>query len=99
LDLGSCQINFPFPIFCHTKALCGFLIEASVHSLEPAKATDFSDMRVSTIAGAIAGFAAVSVAIPTLSIKGSKFFTSDGDQFYIKGALRLVFAHICSLAY
>jgi len=24
-------------------------------------------------------------AIPTISIKGSKFFTSDGDQFYIKG--------------
>ncbi len=25
--------------------------------------------------------------IPTISIKGSKFFTSDGEQFYIKGIL------------
>lgn len=27
-------------------------------------------------------------AIPTIEIKGSKFFTSDGDQFYIKGQLQ-----------
>ncbi|KAF2870771.1 Glucanosyltransferase-domain-containing protein [Massariosphaeria phaeospora] len=26
-----------------------------------------------------------TLAIPTIEIKGSKFFTSDGDQFYIKG--------------
>ncbi|PSN71510.1 hypothetical protein BS50DRAFT_570850 [Corynespora cassiicola Philippines] len=26
-----------------------------------------------------------SIALPTIEIKGSKFFTSDGDQFYIKG--------------
>jgi hypothetical protein len=24
-------------------------------------------------------------AVPTISAKGSKFFTSDGDQFYVKG--------------
>jgi hypothetical protein len=24
-------------------------------------------------------------AIPTISIKGSKFFTSDGNQFFVKG--------------
>ena len=30
-------------------------------------------------------FLASVAAIPTISIKGSKFFTSDGNQFYIKG--------------
>jgi hypothetical protein len=24
-------------------------------------------------------------AIPTIEVKGSKFFTSDGDQFFVKG--------------
>jgi hypothetical protein len=33
---------------------------------------------------ALAGLAAVN-AIPTISVKGSKFFTSDGDQFFIRG--------------
>lgn len=28
---------------------------------------------------------AVAAAIPTIEVKGSKFFTSDGDQFYVKG--------------
>lgn len=27
----------------------------------------------------------VAQAIPTISVTGSKFFTSDGKQFYIKG--------------
>ena len=27
-------------------------------------------------------------AIPTLSVVGSKFFTSDGNQFFIKGMAR-----------
>ena len=31
---------------------------------------------------AIIGF---SVAIPTIEVKGSKLFTSDGYQFYVKG--------------
>lgn len=26
-------------------------------------------------------------AIPTIYTKGSKFFTSDGDQFFLKGTL------------
>jgi hypothetical protein len=26
-------------------------------------------------------------AIPTISTKGSKFFTSDGNQFFLKGML------------
>lgn len=26
-------------------------------------------------------------AFPTINVKGSKFFTSDGDQFFIKGGL------------
>lgn len=38
----------------------------------------------SIAACALAGAAAVA-AIPTISVKGSKFFTSDGDQFYVKG--------------
>ncbi|KAF2653708.1 glycoside hydrolase family 72 protein [Lophiostoma macrostomum CBS 122681] len=29
----------------------------------------------------------IASAIPTISIKGSKFFTSDGDQFFIKGVV------------
>jgi len=29
--------------------------------------------------------AAVTAAIPTIEVKGSKFFTSDGNQFYVKG--------------
>lgn len=28
---------------------------------------------------------AVTAAIPTIEVKGSKFFTSDGNQFYVKG--------------
>src|SRR2546430_13392164 len=40
-------------------------------------------MRLSTIAAAIAGvIPALVSAIPTISIKGAKFFTSDGAQFY-----------------
>ncbi|KAF2139297.1 glycoside hydrolase family 72 protein [Aplosporella prunicola CBS 121167] len=43
-------------------------------------------MRSSLVASSIlAGLAASVNAISTISIKGSKFFTSDGDQFYIKG--------------
>ena len=38
----------------------------------------------SIAACAFAGAAAVD-AIATISAKGSKFFTSDGDQFYVKG--------------
>ena len=34
---------------------------------------------------AILAFASPLLAIPTISAKGSKFFTSDGSQFYIKG--------------
>jgi hypothetical protein len=33
------------------------------------------------------------LGIPTISTKGSKFFTSDGNQFYIKGMLSV---HSCS---
>ncbi|KAL6704998.1 hypothetical protein ACN47E_007401 [Coniothyrium glycines] len=33
---------------------------------------------------ALAGVTAVN-AIPTISVKGSKFFTSDGNQFFVKG--------------
>ena len=44
-------------------------------------------MRSSLVASSIlAGLAASVNAISTISIKGSKFFTSDGDQFYIKGS-------------
>jgi hypothetical protein len=31
-------------------------------------------------------------ALPTIKVKGSKFFTSEGDQFYIKGSLAFFFA-------
>ncbi|KAG9522410.1 glycoside hydrolase family 72 protein [Aureobasidium sp. EXF-12298] len=30
-------------------------------------------------------FAAVASAIPTISVKGSKFFTSDGNQYFVRG--------------
>ncbi|KAF2799821.1 glycoside hydrolase family 72 protein [Melanomma pulvis-pyrius CBS 109.77] len=42
-------------------------------------------MRTALLASALAGLAAVASAIPTISVKGSKFFTSDGDQFFVKG--------------
>jgi hypothetical protein len=38
----------------------------------------------SVLTCALAGLTAVH-AIPTISAKGSKFFTSDGNQFYVKG--------------
>ncbi|KAF2732324.1 hypothetical protein EJ04DRAFT_497148 [Polyplosphaeria fusca] len=41
-------------------------------------------MRSAILTCALAALTAVN-AIPTLSIKGSKFFTSDGDQFFLKG--------------
>jgi hypothetical protein len=43
-------------------------------------------MRNAFLTTAFAGLAAVN-AIPTISVKGSKFFTSEGDQFFVKGAL------------
>lgn len=36
----------------------------------------------SLFASVLAGYAA---AIPTIEVKGSKFFTSDGNQFFVKG--------------
>jgi hypothetical protein len=42
-------------------------------------------MLFSALAGILAGLALSVNAIPTLSIKGSKFFDSNGDQFFIKG--------------
>jgi hypothetical protein len=45
-------------------------------------------VRFSTALAAIAAVTAVN-AIPTISVKGSKFFTSDGNQFYVKGASSL----------
>jgi hypothetical protein len=36
--------------------------------------------------GLLAGLSAVASAIPTIEVKGSKFFTSAGNQFYVKGA-------------
>lgn len=43
-------------------------------------------MRFTTL-GAVAALAAAANAIPTISAKGSKFFTSDGNQFFIKGTI------------
>ena len=39
------------------------------------------------------------LAIPTITAKGSKFFTSDGDQFFIKGTHSLPFPHVLMLPY
>ncbi|KAF2278890.1 uncharacterized protein EI97DRAFT_456323 [Westerdykella ornata] len=36
------------------------------------------------LACALAGLASVT-AIPTISVKGTKFFTSDGEQFFVRG--------------
>ncbi|KAF2267184.1 hypothetical protein CC78DRAFT_457851 [Lojkania enalia] len=41
-------------------------------------------MRSVVLTCALAG-AVVVAAIPTISVKGSKFFTSEGDQFFVKG--------------
>lgn len=39
-------------------------------------------------AGLIASLAITTVnAIATISVTGSKFFTSDGDQFFVKGKI------------
>jgi hypothetical protein len=46
-------------------------------------------VRFTTAFAAIAGLTAVS-AIPTISVKGSKFFTSEGNQFYVKGEFLLL---------
>lgn len=43
-------------------------------------------MRSSIVSG-VAALIASANAIATISTKGSKFFTSDGDQWYIKGSL------------
>jgi hypothetical protein len=42
---------------------------------------------LATVALAIASLTASVGAIPTIEAKGSKFFTSDGNQFYVKGKL------------
>ncbi|CAI6229042.1 unnamed protein product [Periconia digitata] len=43
-------------------------------------------MRFSTVIAAFsAGFAATTHAIATIETKGAKLFTSDGDQFFVKG--------------
>jgi len=42
-------------------------------------------MHFSKLVTIAAIFLASVAAIPTISIKGAKFFTSDGNQFYIKG--------------
>jgi hypothetical protein len=44
-------------------------------------------MRFSTITTALAGIALARAALPQLHIKGSKFFDTDGNQFYVKGTL------------
>lgn len=41
-------------------------------------------MRAARLVTALAGLAAVE-AIATISAKGAKLFTSDGDQFFVKG--------------
>jgi hypothetical protein len=33
----------------------------------------------------LASLSAVASAIPTIEVKGSKFFTSEGNQFFVKG--------------
>jgi hypothetical protein len=55
-------------------------------------------MRFSTLGGLVAA-AAISVqAIPTIHSKGSKFFDSNGNQFYIKGTFALLLSNAPSCA-
>ncbi|KAI5204430.1 glycoside hydrolase family 72 protein [Aureobasidium subglaciale] len=42
-------------------------------------------MRSSISIACSVAFAAVASAIPTISVKGSKFFTSDGNQYFVRG--------------
>lgn len=37
--------------------------------------------------------ASIVHAVPTISAKGSKFFTSDGNQFFIKGRISALSLH------
>ena len=57
-------------------------------------------MRFSSLIGVLAGLTAVA-AIPTISAKGSKFFTSKGDQFFVRGmfccSLLSLCDHVCTL--
>jgi hypothetical protein len=50
------------------------------------------------IAGVFAGLALSVSAIPTISIKGSKFFDSDGNQFFVKGNFRRASCDAFSMA-
>lgn len=43
-------------------------------------------VRLATLATAATALTAVN-AVPTISVKGAKFFDSDGNQFYVKGTL------------
>lgn len=40
-------------------------------------------------------FAAVASAIPTISVKGSKFFTSDGNQYFVRGEKFHIYQSSC----
>lgn len=41
-------------------------------------------MKLSWLAGSLLG-AIPTLAIPTITAVGNKFFTSEGDQFFLKG--------------
>jgi hypothetical protein len=47
--------------------------------------TIYTKMRSSLSIACGLAFAAIASAIPTISVKGSKFFTSDGNQYFVRG--------------
>lgn len=55
-------------------------------------------MHLSTIAVAAAGLASGVSAISTIEVKGAKLFTSDGDQYFIKGANPSLYLHYFHVA-
>lgn len=38
----------------------------------------------------LASLSTVASAIPTIEVKGSKLFTSEGNQFYVKGTYAIL---------
>lgn len=56
-------------------------------------------MRFSSVIAGFAGLAAVH-AIATIETKGAKLFTSEGDQFFVKGMCFLSFLFpSCTIAH
>lgn len=73
------------PLLFHSLHLCCYflLYDKLPHPLA-------TMMLVVLLSAALAMLFARAVALPTITAKGAKFFTSEGDQFYIKGTRHII---------